>query len=251
MNTMIMVTDEANKKEKDPKKKKKTESTLNLIKGSSFDADGNELSIEERAKKMRESMTDEQFEAFTKEINDTYNKVKDDTKIQDSLKKANDSISDADYEKMLKNTKAEAKKIQDRLVKEKDAMAEYEAQMKDIEDKIAKKDAQSEKLKAKLEKLKNNPPQTLASEATGVKSKPSKKSDSAEKEEVKKDADGNVLKQEKVTDPETGKKISVTTHTGPRGGKFYYPDGKPKTPENKVYVRESNSLTNYLLESIE
>lgn len=57
--------------------------------------------------------------------------------------------------------------------------------------------------------------------------------------EVKKDKDGNVLKQEKVTDPETGKKIKVVTHTGPKGGKFYYPDGKPKTPENKVYVKES------------
>ena len=42
------------------------------------------------------------------------------------------------------------------------------------------------------------------------------------------------VKEEEVTDPETGKKIKVKTYKGPRGGKFYYPDSKPKTPENKV-----------------
>ena len=45
--------------------------------------------------------------------------------------------------------------------------------------------------------------------------------------------------------------MKVKTHTGPRGGKFYYPDGKPKTPENKVYVQEDTycELTKYLSES--
>lgn len=62
-----------------------------------------------------------------------------------------------------------------------------------------------------------------------------------DKEEPKKDADGNIVKTEQVTDPKTGKKIKVATHTGPRGGKFYWPEGKPKTPKNKVYVKESLS----------
>lgn len=57
------------------------------------------------------------------------------------------------------------------------------------------------------------------------------------------------VKEEEVKDPKTGKKIKVKTYTGPRGGKFYYPDGKSKTPENKVYV-ESLSLTDYLYESM-
>ena len=66
-----------------------------------------------------------------------------------------------------------------------------------------------------------------------------------------KDEDGNIVKDEEVTDPKTGKKMKVKTHTGPRGGKFYYPDGKPKTPENKVYVQEDTycELTKYLSES--
>ena len=65
------------------------------------------------------------------------------------------------------------------------------------------------------------------------------------------------VKKEEVTDPETGKKIEVTTYTGPRGGKFYYPDGKPKTPKNKVYVHESierkvrySRLKYYLIEKL-
>lgn len=70
-----------------------------------------------------------------------------------------------------------------------------------------------------------------------------KNTDNKENDDVKKDKDGNILKQEKVKDPETGKKISVVTHTGPRGGKFYYPDGKPKNSENKVYVKEGIDIS--------
>ena len=65
-----------------------------------------------------------------------------------------------------------------------------------------------------------------------------------------KDAEGNVLKRETVKDPETGKKKKVTTHTGPRGGKFYWPDGKPKTPENRVYITKESidySLSAWLI----
>jgi hypothetical protein len=64
-----------------------------------------------------------------------------------------------------------------------------------------------------------------------------------------KDEEGNIVKDEEITDPETGKKIKVKTHTGPRGGKFYYPDGKPKTPENKVYLesKQYNGFSNYLM----
>jgi len=44
------------------------------------------------------------------------------------------------------------------------------------------------------------------------------------------------VKDEEVTDPKTGKKIKVTTYTGPRGGKFYYPEGSPHDAKHKVYV---------------
>jgi hypothetical protein len=51
-----------------------------------------------------------------------------------------------------------------------------------------------------------------------------------------------VVKDEEITDPKTGEKIKVKTYTGPRGGQFYYPDGKPKKPENKVYVECLNVM---------
>ena len=76
----------------------------------------------------------------------------------------------------------------------------------------------------------------------------------SKKEDVEKDKDGNVLKQEEITDKE-GKKKKVTTHTGSRGGKFYYPDGAPKDAEHKVYigkdgkVKECMDLKDYLYES--
>ena len=54
------------------------------------------------------------------------------------------------------------------------------------------------------------------------------------------------VKDEEVTDPKTGEKIKVKTYTGPRGGKFYYPDGKPKKPENKVYVECLSVMNEHL-----
>lgn len=50
--------------------------------------------------------------------------------------------------------------------------------------------------------------------------------------------------EEEVTDPETGEKKKVKMYTGPRGGRYYYPEGTPKKPENRVYPNES--LTNRL-----
>ena len=73
--------------------------------------------------------------------------------------------------------------------------------------------------------------------------------------EPEKDSEGNVLKQEEITDKD-GKKKKVTTHTGPRGGKFYWPDGSPKDAEHKVYigkdgkVKECMDLRDYLYEKL-
>lgn len=75
-----------------------------------------------------------------------------------------------------------------------------------------------------------------------------------------------VVKDEEITDPKTGERKTVKTYTGPRGGKFYYPDGKSRKPENKVYLTKGKakpksgstndsindylSLKNFLFESI-
>ena len=52
--------------------------------------------------------------------------------------------------------------------------------------------------------------------------------------------DGETMEEEEITDPDNpDKKIKVKAYTGPRGGKYYWPKGKAKTPENKVYIHES------------
>lgn len=66
------------------------------------------------------------------------------------------------------------------------------------------------------------------------------------KEKPERDEDGNIVKHEEVKDPDTGKKVKVVTHTGPRGGKFYWPEGSPKDDKHKVYVQENISLVDYL-----
>jgi len=87
-----------------------------------------------------------------------------------------------------------------------------------------------------------------------IKRKRAIKNKKKEAKKVEKDEDGNVLKQEEITDKD-GKKKKVTTHTGPRGGKFYWPDGAPKDAKHKVYigkdgkVKECMDLSDYLYES--
>ena len=52
--------------------------------------------------------------------------------------------------------------------------------------------------------------------------------------------DGETMEEQEITDPDNpDKKIKVKAYTGPRGGKYYWPKGKAKTPENKVYISES------------
>ena len=99
---------------------------------------------------------------------------------------------------------------------------EYDEKMKNAKDDKEKEDLENEWIEKqkKLDAEKNKQVDDIEDEGKSDEEKKSK----------------YVEKEEEVTDPETGKKIKVKTYTGPRGGKFYYPDGKPKTPENKVYV---------------
>lgn len=345
---------EANAKEKDKTLQKKNEAMIDLLTACSFDKDGNPIPLDQRMDKMKDMMSPEQFESFKKEMNETYEKVKDDQKFLDALTKAKENIKPEDYDKMVEDAKSKAKTTLEQVEKEKKEYEEYEKNLNDIEDQL--KDADDDKkkeLEEKLKQLQQNPPKSIASAATGVDNngtsaksdkdtdgedevkaksdqakndfeKQSKKakedfekqveatngkkkekieneykeqSSKLEKEyqekidkekdpdkkkkledewadeEMKLSAKKNKeldsiddkdehdtekdetkqgkykVKEEEVKDPKTGKKIKVKTYTGPRGGKFYYPDGKSKTPENKVYV-ESLSLTNYLYESM-
>lgn len=82
-----------------------------------------------------------------------------------------------------------------------------------------------------------------------------KKAKKQEKEEVKKkegsEEEGITSKEEEITTPE-GDKRKVTVYTGPRGGRYYYPEGSSKKPEDRVYLDESfeGSLAGWLVERI-
>ena len=318
-NELLLLSRKANQKEKDENTKKKNDAMIKLLTACSFDKDGNELPIEDRVAKMKDNMSDEQFEVFKKDMLDTYEKCKDDDKFKDAVNKEREKITPETYEKAMEEAKKEAKSTLERLEKEKQEIEEYEKKLDELEKQLkGEKDEDKVKdLQKQIDKTKQNAPKTMASEATGVssvstgdkskdepKDEPKKSKDDIEKEyktksdELEKEYDEKIKnakddeekeklesewmdkqkkldavknkavdeiedegksdeekkskyveKEEEITDSETGEKKKVKTYTGPRGGKFYYPDGKPKNPENKVYL-EHLSLMDYLYESL-
>lgn len=320
-NSLVMIAKKANEKEKNENDKKKTDALLKLVTACSFDKDGNEIPLEDRIEKMKDTMTPEQFESFKKDVNEVYEKHKDDKEFKESLVKAKESIKPEDYDKMIDEAKKEAKDTLAQIEKERKEIDEYEQKIKDLEEKMEGVSGDEKKeLKDDLTKLQQNPPQTIAAAATGVNpgspkttqepaSDPKPEDDaeaklkaiddeykekskeleaeyekkiadekdedkkkeledewmkkekqlSAERNKKKDDIDDNdehkdddetkngkyTVKDEEIED-ENGNKIKVKTYTGPRGGKFYYPEGKPKKPENKVYV-ESQNIKNMTL----
>ena len=364
-NRVIMIAKQANQTEKDKHTKDKNDSLLKLLVASSFDKDGNEIPLDQRIEALKGNMTPEQFEAFKKDMTETYEKNKDNQEFKDALKKAHDNIKPEEYDKMMEGLKKEAAETHERLEKDKKAIEDFEKAIKDAEDELAEKTEELEgeedpekksklkklvdKAKEAFDKLKSNPPQTMAAAATGVavaqaattepaepkqltkeeidakhkeieddykeksenlekeynqkekdlekeyKDKIDAEKDEDKKKELEKElkdkkeaneaewmkkekalsaaknkakdeVDDNdehdtekdetkkgkyKVKEEEIED-ENGNKIKVKTYTGPRGGKFYYPEGKPKTPENKVYVEslKPHSLTDYLLERL-
>lgn len=251
--SLLMIAHKSNENNKNTNEKKKNESMIKLLIACSFDKNGNEISLEDRINKMKDSMSPEQFEAFKKDMADTYEKNKDNQNFKDALKKAKDNIKPEEYDKMIEDAKKEAKSTLEQLEKEKKEIEEYDNKLKELDEQISdgdNEDKENQELKKQLEELKKNPPQTIASLATGISA--SGESNSSNDDDTKKDDDDEskyTIKDEEIIDSETGKKKKVKTYTGPRGGKFYYPDGKPKKPENKVYL-ESASLQSYLSESI-
>ena len=275
-NSLLMIARKSNQKEKDVNTKKKNDAMLKLLVACSFDKDGNEIPLEERIDKMKDTMSPEQFEAFKNDMTKIYEENKNNQDFKDALVNAKNNIKPNEYDEMLNKAKEEAKTTLKQIEEEKLEIEEYEQKIQDIEDEINgsdEKDKEIRELKKQVEELKNNPPQTLTTIVSGVNvGEP--KTDTKKQElqaamdkEMKSlkatidkkkggDSDNDVdtkqgkykVQDEEIENPKTGKKIKIKTYTGPRGGKFYYPKGKPKTPENKVYIQESISLQDYLLE---
>ena len=342
---MLALASKANEDESDEEKKKKNSAMIDIIAASSYDEDGNPLPAEERQKKMKELVGEENWDSFKNELEEMQNSVDKDefekevekkykSLSEDEIKEMKESVTtrskeanekiakekaeladiDNEIEKLQKDSKnsmskSETKEMEDKIneLKEKrekhindstlgnissdinknkeefdkqvkNSKEEFDKQVKDANDK--KKENVEKKYKEDSDKLADDYQKKIDDEKDPDKKK--KLEDEWETKEKELSADKHKkldeiddrdehdtendatkkgkykVKEEEVTDPKTGKKIKVTTYTGPRGGKFYYPDGKSKTPENKVYVRESiqsklqkyNNLKYYLLEKL-
>ena len=135
-NSLLMLAKESNKNEKDKNEKSKNDAMLKLLTACSFDKDGNEIPLEDRINKMKDTMSDEQFESFKKDMTSTYEKYKDDKDFKDSLEKAKSNIKPEDYDKMIDEAKKEAKTTLEQIDKEKKEIEEYSKKIQELDDQI-------------------------------------------------------------------------------------------------------------------
>ena len=264
---LLKIAAKANEEEKDSEKKKKMDAILDVAIASTYDENGNVLPLEEQRKKMKETVGEENWESFSKGLNTYVNEAKeaDIEKLTKNIKSSYAGLSQEEREKIDDNQKKRAKEASERIAKEKAEQQKIDDEIADLQKQIEEKSKDSvmkdeanpeiEDTKKKIKELQDKRTELVNNSTLGAVSPSTTKAadNKDDKEDTKKDKDGNILNKEEVTDPETGKKIKVITHTGPRGGKFYYPKGKPKKPENKVYVNENfkyTQLSNYLLNQL-
>ena len=264
MSGLMLLAKKANESEKDKSKKEENEAMLNLLAACSYDKDGNEIPMEDRLEKMKDIVGEDRWDAFKDDMNKKYEENKDNEDFKKALENAKENISKKDIEEFIAETKKNAKTTLEKVEHEKKEQERIDKELEEINKQLKDKETDSEKinkLKEEVDKLKKEKenlvkqsvvgkasPNTVNSVINNINSDENKTDDKKNKPE--KDKDGNIIKQEEIKDPKTGEKKKVITHTGPRGGKFYYPDGKPKKPENKVYVENKKycSLSNYLFE---
>ena len=190
----------------------------------------------------KETNKPEKDETGKDETNKADKADKADKPEKDETKPEKDETDEDDTKKKLAEAEAKWKE------READFEKKWEKKLEDAES-----EADKEKVMAEYDKAKKR--------LKAAKHKDLDSIDDADDHDTENDATKKgkyKVKEEEVTDPKTGEKKKVTTYTGPRGGKFYYPDGKSKKPENKVYVHESvtyritpfNRLRRYLLEKL-
>ena len=239
----------ANKNEENTDKKAENESLINLILASTYDENGETIPVEQREAKLKELVGEENWDNFKKDMENRQKSTNTD-ELKESLEKAQKELKPEDAKKMLEDQKTIAKAAHEKIKKEKE-------EHKKIDDEIQKLKDDPNADKNKIEELQKKKEELIKSSTVGKASSKTanaiierNKKDEEPKKDEETDEDGNIIKDEEIEDPKTGKKMKVKTYTGPRGGKFYYPEGKPKKPENKVYVENYINLKNYLKESL-
>jgi colicin import membrane protein len=286
--SLLAIAAKANEKEKDPEKKAKMDSMIDIMTASTYDENGNLLSMEDRRKKMKELVGEDNWTEFEKDLNDMQKNVKE-GELKTAIEETKNNLTEDDIKSLIENQKSRAKSAGDRIKTENDELKALKDELTTLkQDPEGNKDKIKEKEDAIEDKIKKStlgkasPSAAKASidkvgkeegegktepkpeDKTGDDGK-GKKETETEKEETE---EGKyIVKDEEVTDPETGEKKKVKTYTGPRGGKFYYAEGKPRKPEYKIYlpkgkakpksgssnesINNYSSLKNFLRESIE
>lgn len=155
MTGLLMLAEKANKNNKDENSKKKNDALLNLLAAASYDKDGNEIPMEDRLSKLKDMVGDDGWEAFKKDINDTYEKNKDSKEFKEALEKAKDSIKASDIESFVNSAKEKAKTTLAEIEKERKAIEDSDNNIKELQKKIdtGKKEDDIEELKKQLKEL--------------------------------------------------------------------------------------------------
>lgn len=264
LDVLTKAADDANKKEKDPEVQAKNQEAIDLLVKSSTDEDGNPIPADERLKKIEDQLPEGVSPEEWREGMQEQIKSNTDDETKSKLDEMLGKVSQEDIESAKKENRRmaldtyikDAEDAVESLGKKDD---EIQGQIKELE---GKDDEESKKkldeLKKESEEIQNQIKQTkkssehlqwLKKHETGEKpegddNKPETKEIDDETFTLKDDKwvnkDGETMEEEEITDPnDPNKKIKVKAYTGPRGGKYYWPGGKPKTPENKVYIQES------------
>ena len=238
--SIIGLVKQSNEKEKDKEKKEKTKEALTIIQGASVDKEGNPVAPEKMGERMKEltGQTPEQI-AKAYSVNPLTKKQADE--LEQQVGKQLQGMSTEERERLAEKEIEAAKQTSKEMQSHKDQMDKLN---KDLED--AKREGDKDKISRAQAAIEDQ-----NKKSSGIASIFSRL---AQKIKGKKDEEGpdgeptgTTAKEEVVKDPKTGEKKKQKVYTGPRGGRYYYPEKSPHKPENKVYVE---SLSEYLTRKI-
>lgn len=263
MNMAMKAADRAIEGEKDKNLKAKLKQKMATLKASTTTEDGRLLFPTEWAKRYKEvSGTDPKDD-----LKDTASSVpkedldKAEKGVTDGVKKDTANMTSEQLEKQTRDAQTESQTTAKNLpaIRTASTPEQVEAVTKSVNDEVKVQQEYREKIeKAETQEEKDKLQKELDEKTAEIKKKTEEaaKTEPKKDEESKKDEEGEdgqpagtTSKEEEIEieDPKTGekKKVKKKVYTGPQGGRYYFPDGKPKTPENKVYVKES--LTEHLI----
>lgn len=246
----------------DPKERRRAQQDFDTWTSMCYDENGDIRDANARDEYINDNFDKEQIDSLRNQVA-TGSEQLGAKEYMDKFNEAIDrKVSDEDFEKLVDEQKESAHRGAEETEKFNKKKEDLEKEIKDLEDKDDLTDEQKKELENKREELKkHNESFNIRLMLPTPKKDPKKEAEEeleqleqdhkdgkikddeydSKKEELEAKRDGETLSKEEVVDKATGKKKHVTIHTGPRGGRYYWPEGSPKDKDHKVYV-ESLSL---------